>query len=325
MRTYKYRFTASGHINKNDMGQFTEIVEKNLKEGSNSLINYCLNSDSHIIGSDRAILDHVDFDMNDQSDISAVNLYSYDYLWKHYKERIKDCVNIALDAAGEKTDNSVKVTGFMKYVSVDEGIPEILYHITERKKLDRIMEEGLMPKRGPNDWNNRKGKSVFMTEEKFIAPWLGILKHLDDPVILKINTKDISGITQGRTFQDRSYVDGYIYGEYRSFEPMPASAVKEMKPDDIKQTCVTKAAVKQMQYLGCNDSYEIIKCIDRLKEMNVIDESYYKHIMDTYKNNQDDACKKETEKETDTDEGMPWDNDFADAIDSMDVPYSLNV
>ncbi len=275
MRTYKYRFASSGYINPDTIEKFTSVVEDNLKNGPNSLLNYC-HKQQNVILATKVILDHVDFSMDETAKVSHVNLYTYDYLWKPYKAEITDCLNLALNEAAKETDDKdtyVAANGFMKYVSVDEGIPETLYHITEEKNQKQIMEQGLIPKKGPNDWNTRD-KFAFMTEERYIAPWLGILKQIENPVILAVDTKNLTGITQGRTFQDRDYVDGYIYGEYRTKEMIPASAVRRMSLEEIKKTDVSEIAIKQLSHLGSEDDEEIIRCMDRLKQMGVIEKDY---------------------------------------------------
>ena len=64
-------------------------------------------------------------------------------------------------------------------------------------------------------------------------PWLGILDHMEEPVILEVKTDNLPFIEQGRIWEDRDYVPGRVYSEHRTTEIVPPEALRVMSPGEV--------------------------------------------------------------------------------------------
>ena len=283
MRLRRYTFKASGTVHNIEQAQ--SVMMNSLNRGPDSIIQH--KCPEGIILQDKDMVRQLGFtiSVNDDS-ISEVRLATYDWLPKHWKDSVRECLQIAADKTGE----DISIDGNMKYVETDENLPEHFYHITEKKSLDTIMEEGLTPKRGHNDWKSKK-KCTYLTESEYIVPWLGILDNVDEPVILEIETAKLPFVEQGRIWDDRDYVPGHIYSEHRTTETVPAGAIHVMSPDEVAALGVNEKAVAQLMYVAGEDGNrrligshesEVKLCMDRLKEMGVMDEKMYRDAMDSY-------------------------------------------
>lgn len=219
--TYRYRFPAEGKADL--MPAFTETyLEKRLKDSPECLMAYC------IFPTDSEILDRVTFDIKDNT-IRAVDLHTYTKLWDGQEEDFKDCVqenlNVVMQENGVPRDEYIKITGPVEAYGREGDIPVKLYHIAEKNDLDNIMDKGLIPMTGSNNYKSTEDY-VYLCSEKDLAPWFAVLKHKESPVILEIQTATLTGIEPGRMFNDRRYVQGG-YGEYRTKETIPPSVIRE--------------------------------------------------------------------------------------------------
>lgn len=218
MQTYKYRIPIYGltdTLSEFDMllDLTAAMLQEKLDDGPDCLASCC------IFPTDSAILDHTTFDVNDKGNITAVNLYTYTKLWDGMEDDLKGCVQRNLTAL---TRGKMLVDGQVEFIDLIK-IPDKLYRISSEKNVAFIMGEGILPGQGPNSYRNTHDY-VYLCEEKDLAPWLAILKKKDKPVILEIDTKNVAGLEPGRMFKDRAFApDGY--SEWRTKEPVPASAV----------------------------------------------------------------------------------------------------
>lgn len=282
MRTRKYLFTASGTAA--DQGRTEESIKDNLNGGPKYLRRYVdgISKAACVVDSVRLI--------TEEDRVSAVEVSTYGWLRKDYKNEIKEYVQAAIEKAGEDVGSDIRLTGGMKYTATDENLPEHFYHLTERKSLDAIMKEGLGPRRGHNDWKSKK-RCTYLTEDKYIVPWLGILSNMEDPVVLEVETVKLPFIEQGRLWEDRDYVPDYLYSEHRTTEAVPPEALRVMAPEEVAALGVNEKAVEQLLYVaGTNLSHwenqshekEVKLCMDRLKEMGVMDEKTYNDAMEEF-------------------------------------------
>lgn len=289
MRLRRYTFKASGTVKNIEQAVF--IMKDSLNRGKDSIIQH--KCPEGIIVQDKNIVHQLGFTVSANSDsISEVKIATHDWLPKHWKDGIRECLQIAADKTGE----GISIDGNMKYVETDENLPEHFYHITEKEHLEAIMEEGLAPKRGHNDWKSKK-RCAYLTEAEYIVPWLWILDNVDDPVILEIETAKLPFVEQGRIWEDRDYVPGHIYSEHRTTETIPADAVRPMSPYEVAALGVNEKAINQLLYVAGKkpDNYdpekgeatrsgeeEVKLCVNRLKEMGVMDKQTYMDAMNDY-------------------------------------------
>lgn len=328
MQTYKYQFPASGDVN-NVPAFITTKLENKLKDGPNCLMAYC------IFPTDSAILHHVDFETDDGS-ITALNLHTYTRLWDGMEKDLRDCVECNL----EEITTAVSIDGNVKDLGIEGEVPDVLYRISQRKNMDSIMEKGIIPGIGSNSYKNTKDYA-YLCEEKDLAPWLAVLKHLDEPVILEVKTKGLRGIEPGRTFTDRNYVpEGY--GEYRTKETIPPYAIKEMELSG-KFCEKMRLKMEQMVHLASSglesDFMEVDTCMHRMKDMGIIYgqdmEGYADPITQPATGPDKEDCIQD--KAGLADEGLPWDendngrpfiredsvdDDFAKAVRDMSLSVS---
>lgn len=305
IQTYKYQFPASGQGNA---PTFTAtMLEKKLKDGPDCLMAYCM------FPTDSDILDQVTVDTDEKGNVTALNLHTYTQLWDGMESDLRDCVESNLAAVMEenyKARDCIKIEGDVKALGHEGSIPTTLYHIAEKKDLNNIMRKGLIPSTGDNNYKNTEDM-VYLTTEKDIAPWLAILKHKDDPVILEINTAGLNGIETGRVFNDRDFTQG-VYTEYRTTESIPASAISEVEIDrgySRFSEGLRSRMIDMLEAAESNDEFnEVVTGLNRLKAMGIAQETDGQHIIeDRTTNNKTMSVTVGIEE----DEGLPWDENDA--------------
>lgn len=296
--TYKYQFPASGKAS--DMPAFAASkLEGHLNEGYDCLGAYCM-FDTH-----SKTLDHVSFDVDNTGNVTTVNIHTYTELWEGNEKDFRDCVETNL----AKVTDAIKIDGDVKVLGIEGTCPETLYHITEEKNLDDIMEKGLVPMTGKNNYKNMEDY-VYLASEQDIAPWLSILKNVEKPVIIEVNTSGLTGIEQGRVFTtDRSFTP-QGYGEYRTQDIIPPSAltVKQFSRDDDfgRKLCDDMARqLENVQSENKQEWQEVMTGIERLEQMGIITDQKKTDMLDTHKNPGHEAAGEKTAM--DEDEGLPWD------------------
>lgn len=226
MQTYKYRFPAEGQIDKEHADAARELTA-DMKNGPDCLAAWC------IFPSDSNILDHISFELEGKDfpfRVTAVDIHTYTQPYEGTEQDFKDCVAGNL----ENVLSGVNLTGDMKFMGKEGDIPKTMYHITERENLDSIMKNGLVPDSGKNQYKSHENY-IYLAGENDLAPWLSILPYMEDPVLLKVDTSDLSGIEQGRVFDDRDYVEGGQYTEYRTIKNIPSSAVSLVNTAEDKE------------------------------------------------------------------------------------------
>ena len=269
MQTYKYRFPAYGSlVSEQDAQNFTLALESRMKDSENCLGAWAM------FPSDSAILDHITIDTDENYSVRAINLYTYTQLWEGREDDLKACVeenskDVFIEDDFSEYDIGAFVEGPVEFLGKEGDIPKTLYHIAERKDIATIIEKGLIPDTGSNNYKDMEDH-VYLSSEKDLAPWLAVLKHNEDPVILEVNTEDLAGIEPGRMFKDRAFVpDGY--SEYRATETIPASAIKEA---DLTGEFCTKLQRKmnQMSQLASSksDIAEVTTGMNRLNNMGIL-------------------------------------------------------
>lgn len=267
MRTYRYRFPAFGKFENHAVTEsYTEKLEHYLKHSPDCLGTYAM------FQSDSEILDGVSFDTDSKGNINALELYTYTPLWEGREDDLKSCVeeNLAMASmACFGNEQEVPVIGHVEALGREGGIPGALYHIAGRKDLDSILKDGIIPKDGES--------RIYMCEESDLAPWLAVLKNVDDPVILKVDTVGQQDIEMGRVFGDRSYVKDGKYTEYVSDRPIPAEAVSEMQLNkagfDEHKVRLASRMVDQLQRASEEAELgEAITGLGRLRDMGLMDQ-----------------------------------------------------
>lgn len=291
MRTRRYSFKASGTVQ--DVTKTEALMKDNLNIGPESIRRRLYSQFSY--KDDKYMVDRVEL-VTESDRLTSIEVSAYDWFQKDRKAEIRECVQLAADRAGKETGSEIHVEGNMKYTATDENLPRYLYHLTEKKSLDAVMEEGLSPKRGHNDWKSKK-RCTYLTEGQFIVPWLGILDHMEGPVVLEVDTAKLPFVEQGRIWEDRAYVPGRIYSEHRTTEAVPAEALRPMAPEEVAALGVNGKAVEQLMRVAAakpdmkdyntgepvrSDEKEVVRCVKRLADMGVMDAGAYKEAMEAY-------------------------------------------
>lgn len=167
--------------------------------------------------------------------------------------------------------------GEANYIGALHETPDTLYHITNRENLDAILSDGLLPKKGINNFSNGTPQVCLMDFDN-IAPWLGIL-NVKEPVILEMKSKDIPGLETGRVYHDREYTDAY--GEWKTLKAIPAECIK--KAGFSKEQCnalfyqsLSQARTMQEKIVpgsmvSSNDYEESWNCLQRLWPASVME------------------------------------------------------
>lgn len=263
IQTYKYRFPATGLAS--DMPTFTEnILEENLKNGPECLMAYC------IFPSDSDILDKVTIDV-ENGKITAINLHTYTQLWEDMDDDFKACVQENLN----EISAGITLSGSVEALGLEGDLPAKLYHITEKENINSIMQNGLIPKTGENNYKNMENY-VYLCDRKDLAPWLSILKHMDHPVILEVDTAGLNGVEPGRMFKDRDYIpEGY--GEYRTTESVPISSIKtidfEKEYDDLSTELREKISNQLNLAASADEISEANAGLHRLLYMGIMEKT----------------------------------------------------
>lgn len=333
LQTYKYQFPASGSFESEaDMKGYTAALEENLKASSDCLMAYCM------FPTDSDILDHISFEKNENNEITAVNLHTYTELWEGMEDDLKDCLSTNLSNAGsdyfEDDRTVVNLEGDVQKLGREGEVPGTLYHIAERNSLDIIMKEGLVPAAGKNSYKSMDNY-VYLASEKDLVPWLAILKHKEEPVILKVETQNIE-LEQGRVFSDRDYVDGKKYSEYRTKDVIPPSAISVMEPDrelsdrlvqtELLVRGVAQVKIAESSNLPMNERDEAYKGVERLKDMGFMDEEMYGALIQAREKSIESETKNEIPAADIEDEGLPWDeDDFGRAVESISAPEDMKL
>lgn len=303
MQTYKYQFPASGDLSSEvDAEAFKEVLEEKLKKGQNSLASYAM------FPTDSDILDHVSFEMDDKYAVRAINLHTYTKLWAGNEDYLKDCIDENLSELYEQYDfeeyeMGAYIEGPVKALGREGDIPKTLYHIVESDYVKDILINGIDPGADNAGYRNDKDH-IYLCEEKDLAPWLAILKHNEDPVILEVNTDGLSGIETGRVYSDRNFVNG-SYAEYKTSDPIPAAAIKEA--DLTKEFCAklfTDMSQMAGQIEGQHEFKELTTGMIRLNNMGIL------RIADV-QSRADEAIKRDIISEVGEEEA------FADAVNAL--------
>lgn len=320
---YKYQFPASGKAA--DAPVFTASrLEQHLNEGYDCLGAYCM------FDTDSKTLDHVSFDVDKEGNITAVNVHTYTELWEGNDSYFRDCVKTNL----AKVTDAIKINGDVKALGLESDGPDTLYHITEKEELEKITKEGLVPATGRNNYKNMEDY-VYLSSEKDLAPWLSILKHVDDPVIIEVDAKQLTGIEQGRVFTTDREFTPHGYSEYRTQNVIPPSAlmVKDLDRNDEFSRRLCDNMLEQLNCVNPDNRQEwqeVMTGMDRLEQMGVISSEQKKGWVEISRNATaqapnvpDEGLPRDAnDNEKTMDEGLPWDendNGKTPAWDDGDV------
>lgn len=242
---YHYRIPAAGSFD--DISTITiTALERELKNGPDCLMSYCIfPSDSDILH--KAVIDV------DKKGVNGVSLLTYSKLWKGQEADLKDCLKENL----QKVMPSIELKGDVEDKGLTGDMPKTLYHIAERDNLHDILEKGLQPGQGSNSYKNTDDY-IYLADIDSVAPWLAVLKHLENPVILEIDTEGMKALEPGRVFNDRDFISN-SYGEYRTKEII--------HPEKLHEAQITKynrLGVKIMS--DCVEQMENAKNPDEVSE-----------------------------------------------------------
>lgn len=273
MLTYKCHFPAKGQIDKQDVDGYTTAFNAAMKNGPSGLLAWALQPQKG------DVMDHAEIKIDDHGQVNEINLYMYadtPEFWEASKEDlencVKDCLQDSLDLYGEIKEPIV-LKGPMQYMGIQGNLPKTLYHIAERKELESILEKGLIPQKGNNDYKSDEDY-IYLTDRQDLIPWLTILPNLDNPVILKINTKGLSNIENGRHFSDRDFTMPNGYGEYRTKNIIPIQSIKVMEFSEEDKIELLTAMSEQLNRAEENEKIEVARGIDRLGSMGICIHDY---------------------------------------------------
>lgn len=333
MKTYRYRFPVEGELGP-DNADAARLLGERLKDSPDCLGTYC------IFPSDSAILDHVSFELEgkgDYSKITAVDLHTYTQPYEGTEGDFMDCVaeNLTQVLPG------VKLSGNMEFKGLEGDVPNVMYHITEKKNLESIVENGLVPGSGKNQYKSHDNY-IYLTSGQDLAPWLAILPHMEDPVILKMESRNVEGLEQGRMFEDRPYVAGGKYTEYRTKEPISANVMAEVDPKRFAMDGYLKVALRLDMELQTGRALkenlsddmlkETVRGLKRLEGMGMYEdyEKFMGEIRETpaFATKLDRIKMPAAEISQNNEEGLPWDendngknpneeDDFTKAVESI--------
>lgn len=230
MQTYHYRFPASGKT-QNQPTFLVSMLENKMKEGPDCLGVYAMFERYN------GVLNHVSMEM-DKNDITAVNVYTNIELWEGNDHELWDCVQCNLDSIAEEQGideaSRIQVKEPMEALGREGEMSKHLYHITEEKNLESIMEKGLEPRQGHNAYKVHEDY-VCLIEKQDIVAWATMLPHLDNPVVLEVSTDGLEGIEPGRCFE-RGYLGPDGCSEYRTPNQIPPSNIARMEMTPKVQT-----------------------------------------------------------------------------------------
>lgn len=299
---YQYRVPAKGSFD--DISTITiTALEKELKTGPDCLMAYCMfPSDSDILH--KAVIDV------DKKGVNGVNLLTYSKLWEGRENDLKECLEENL----QKVMPSIELKGDVEDKGLTGEMPKTLYHITERDNLPAILEKGLQPGQGSNGYKTTDDY-VYLSDIDSVAPWLAVLKHLENPVILEIDAEGITSLEPGRVFNDRDFASNG-YGEYRT---------KGMiYPEELREAQITKYNALGVKIMSdCVEQIEKAKSSDEVSEavtgirraalLGVINEKHAEQIIERHGGK--DILKQTAVTDTKPlkDEVLPWDE--PDAFD----------
>lgn len=222
---YEYQFSVNGKIEN----------PKKLESFINELQFVMEHSLYNMSSSKDCVFADIDLETESNGNIYAITLHTYQEKFgvrgKYIKQKNLDPKDLSgfmkkcLEYVSSKilTPNEpVKINDNVRYIGMKGEIPNTLYHITEYKNIDSILTNGLIPDRGKNNFSN-SAKRIFLTDYEDICPWLCVLE-MKEPIILEVNTKNISKLKTGRVYNDRKYVD--YFGEYCTTKPIPTEGIK---------------------------------------------------------------------------------------------------
>lgn len=126
-------------------------------------------------------------------------------------------------------NHPVRVTGPMEEIG-PSPVPKNLYHITEKKWLNDILERGLKASCGRNSWRVHEDQ-VFLTDLEDLPAWMCSLQ-LEDAAIVEVEAANCDFIRPGRHFVDRLDIAPEGYGEYVSSRNLDMGIVHALKPDE---------------------------------------------------------------------------------------------
>ena len=230
MKVYRYELPFNGphSLSSASLQILRDHLEENLKDGPDCLMAWC------IFPPDGEVVEKAAIDMRETEDgiAGSIVLTTYSKLYHGCEKELLDCVAENLKTAAEETANrtgepiSLKLDGGVLSLGLTGDMPDTLYHITEASRLPDIKRQGLVPGNGRNHYKDMDAHT-YLCEEKDLAAWLCVLPHVKNPVILKIDAASLDSIESGRFFNDRdAFPEGY--GEYRTGDPIPPSAVAEV-------------------------------------------------------------------------------------------------
>lgn len=320
MQLYKYQFPAIGWLPEESMDNVIKSLEGHLNDGPECLMAYCM------FPTDSAILDHVGIETDGNGNLNTINMYTYTELWDGNEDDLRSCLDENLHNALEECfgEHTVDIgIGETIPMGREGGIPETLYYISTEKNYQNILKQGIIPSIGTNNYKNTENR-VYLTEKHDLAPWLAILKHKNNPVILEVNTEGLN-LETGRAFRDRDFVPGKTYGEYFSKETIPASALKQIDLEHSSTEfggALCGAMFEQVELATTKDEIaEVRTGLERLASMGLMKEEQVEAVMENrinlLKQQEPENIAKEYSEDT---EGLPWDTEDAgrDLIRALD-------
>lgn len=305
MQTYKYHFPANGDYTE-DLYDLPRYLGEDLRSGPDCLMAYCM------FPTESQILDYVDLD-SDGTKLTGINLHTYTQLWEGSEEDLRICVQENLNTI---TEGRIQLSGPVEVLEREGTVPKTLYHITDVNKLDSILDNGLTPTQGKNSYKSYEDY-VYLCEEKDIAPWLAILKDIDTPVIIAIDTKNQSGIESGRVFNDREYIQEE-YTEYRTKDVIPQNAIslidfETMNEHGIrldKAMCERLAGKILQQFENAktiSDMSEARRGMERAVDLKILNKQIVNDIITNHPEPKETPSKLSSVLLNVLDEGLPWD------------------
>jgi len=157
--------------------------------------------------------------------LSLLNVCGYVMSYYYYEDFYFDKVKIGKPSENEifyKKYNLMMINIIKKYdIENYKGLPEYLYHVTERKNIEKILKKGLIPK-AKNKIEEHPERIYFTDNIDGANDFRTMLQYsmnfnIEDLIILKINTKLLNKI---KLYYDPTFFeteDEYENNSYKAF------------------------------------------------------------------------------------------------------------
>lgn len=172
-----------------------------------------------------------------------------------HEKFLDKCLAYACEKAG--VPDSVTRTGDEEHLGLNGSLPKKLYHITERKNMEQILNEGLKAQTGYHNIKNGI-KQVCLTDLDSLPAWTAMLDDLYDPVLLEVDASKIPDLQTGRAWCNLCFRDE-PYGEYITKKSIDPSLIQEARLSKEDKEAVLNYDRRQLQAMNDEVKSEAIR------------------------------------------------------------------